>query len=132
MKYIFFALMIAVSAPCLADEIAREPAIVLSETQKATTISQKDVEKTAVYDTAYINYDSKTSQCAYTLKRARGCGWKLVHDGKRVVTVQNNCGIMTTIYTIVTAKDKAAILKEIDRLGLKVSNDVAEQIEMEE
>ena len=125
MRIFIMLIMLALPLMAFADDIT----ITAKTSEKA--MSKADAEKLMLL-TDTIRYDEKTGIRSYDYNEAKGCGWKLVHDGKRVVTVQNNCGIMTTMHTIVTAKDKAAILKEIDLLGLTVSDDVAEQIEMEE
>lgn len=128
----------------LYKAISTPPAIFADEldlqSDKTVTLSSKTIEKVMPkasfdklpVDAEKITYDDKTSKATFHLNQAIGCGWKLVHDGKNVITVQNNCGRMTTEHTIVTAKDKAAILAEIKALGLAVSDNVQEQIDMEE
>jgi len=123
-KYII-TLMLCLSFSAYADDVTQ----VVSK----LSMSKAEYEKTYLFKHNFPNssFSDISNELTYTYNRYAGCDWKLVHDGKKVITVQHNCGTITSIFNIVVKKTKADIIKEIETLNLTVSEDVQDDIDNE-
>lgn len=101
-------------------------AFISSLNKRTIRLKGEDVSKLSVVSLidAKTSMDSKTNELTFEANQVGPkMSWRLVHDGKRVVTLFESDGYTVSAYTIFESEKEEECLKEIKRLGLEYSPD---------
>jgi len=93
---------------------------VTKKTRKIT-ISEDDAKKLPAYTSKDAAYNKGKSELSFTVEKAAGAGYRLVHNGIKVMALINGTDITftTSIYTIEEFATKQQAIDRINALGLE-------------
>ena len=116
MKYIIVILCLAFVSTSSAQDLT------VTTAEKVQAMETKDIAKVSEWDSikkGLVVFDDKTNIITMTTNRTTpDKSWRLVHDGKVVISKFECSGITESIYTIFVAKTEAEIQAKIKELKL--------------
>jgi len=114
MKSLITLLILLFSIPACAQDVTPE-----AFTFSVANVNGAKVENWITVKDGLMTYDKEGKRLTGTInKSAPGLSWRLVHDGKKVITKFECSGVTSTVYALFVAKTEKELQDEITKLGL--------------